>query len=212
MKIIWQYKRRDTFISLFIRKLKILNMKTISLIFLALCAVCVAVADEEVNALGWPAEYSLTPRIVNGTDAEKGQFPYQVSLRFRLNDAHFCGGSILTDRFILTAAHCNQGFTASPMLVYAILGAYRRTKGGIEYALDKITPHQEWDGAKIKNDISLLRTAKKITFNEYIQPIALPTQETPSDTEVVLSGWGHYVVSFINRSLVFKAAKLICIN
>ncbi|XP_023310620.1 chymotrypsin-2-like [Anoplophora glabripennis] len=43
-------------------------------------------------------------RIVNGTNAKEGEFPYAVSLR--RNSSHTCGGTILNERFILTAAHC----------------------------------------------------------------------------------------------------------
>lgn len=47
-------------------------------------------------------------RIVGGSDAQPGDAPYQVSLRE--NGKHKCGGSILNDRWILTAAHCVKGF------------------------------------------------------------------------------------------------------
>lgn len=46
----------------------------------------------------------LTNRIVGGNEAVPGQFPYQISLR--KDDAHICGGSIITADWILTAAHC----------------------------------------------------------------------------------------------------------
>lgn len=44
-------------------------------------------------------------RVVGGVNAEIGQFPYQVSLQ-RSDGSHTCGGSILDENFILTAAHC----------------------------------------------------------------------------------------------------------
>lgn len=51
-----------------------------------------------------PHEQGILNRVVNGSEAGDGQFPYQISLRrFEL---HHCGGSIITRRFILTAAHC----------------------------------------------------------------------------------------------------------
>lgn len=44
-------------------------------------------------------------RVVGGVDANIGQFPHQVSLQ-RSDGSHTCGGSILNERYILTAAHC----------------------------------------------------------------------------------------------------------
>lgn len=47
----------------------------------------------------------ITPeKVLGGSDAQDGQFPYQVSLR--IGGSHVCGGTIISDNFILTAAHC----------------------------------------------------------------------------------------------------------
>lgn len=55
--------------------------------------------------------------IVGGTAASAGEFPFIVSLQ--LNGSHFCGGSLLDSRTVVTAAHCTEGQTASALTVRA---------------------------------------------------------------------------------------------
>jgi secreted trypsin-like serine protease len=155
-------------------------MKTISLICLT---ACVALAT---------AKSVYEPRIIGGDDAAEGQFPYQVSLRRREVNRHFCGGSILSNRFILTAAHCLQNDNADPNNVFAVVGAYRQTEGGVKVELDTLTPHDGFDIRELIHDIGIIRTAEEITFTDLIQPIALPTSQLNGMTRVVLSGWGKH--------------------
>lgn len=132
-------------------------------------------------------------KIVGGKDAEKGQFPHQVSMRSKLMNAHFCGGSIISTRFILTAAHCCQAQNAKPNLVYVIVGALHRLSGGVKMDLEKILVHQQYSQQTIKNDISLLQTKDEIVYSEFVKPIPLPTEIPPvgGDLAVTVSGWGR---------------------
>lgn len=51
-----------------------------------------------------PLEYYPQPRIVGGSNANNGQFPHQISLR--IGESHICGGSIISQNYVVTAAHC----------------------------------------------------------------------------------------------------------
>jgi hypothetical protein len=49
-----------------------------------------------------------TAMIVGGNDAAPGEFPFVVSLTQGFSDTHFCGGSVISQRHVMTAAHCLQ--------------------------------------------------------------------------------------------------------
>lgn len=174
-------------------------MKTISLVSFAVCVV-LATASSDFDLFDSLLNNQLDPRIVGGEDAKEGQFPYQVSLRLKLNKQHFCGGSILSSRFILTAGHCADGQMGSASQVYAVVGALQRLKGGIPIKLEKITQHPGWDRSQLANDVALIRTAEEIVFSDTVQPIALPKHNIEGNTKVLLSGWGRTSVSYFQTS------------
>ncbi|XP_059060363.1 chymotrypsin-2-like [Achroia grisella] len=127
-------------------------------------------------------------RIVGGQDAPEGGIPYQASLRSKLN-SHFCGGSILNDRWILTAAHCTVGQSSRSMQV--VVGTNSLKTGGDRYSVDSIIIHQDYDSYLITNDVSLIKVTESIEFTDKIKPIALPDHDTDAGASLLLSGWGR---------------------
>lgn len=170
--------------------LPIITMKTVAVIVLVVF-ITLSVAETKYSAL------NLDPRIVGGKDVKEGQIPYQVSLRLPAADLHFCGGAIISNRFILTAAHCMADLESRPRFVIAVVGSVH-TNQGIRIKIDKITSHEDWNRTKHINDISLLRTAVVIIFSDNIQPIALPSKQNlppVENTRALLSGWGKNSIS-----------------
>ncbi|XP_035783470.1 chymotrypsin-2-like [Anopheles albimanus] len=127
-------------------------------------------------------------RIIGGNDATDGQFPYQVSLQTPTN-FHFCGGSIIGARWILSAAHCTISRTAANVNVY--VGSVARSSGGVYHSSMRIVNHPTYNSNTLENDISLIETVEPIVFNANTQPIALGSSFILSGTGATISGWGR---------------------
>ncbi|XP_015111411.1 chymotrypsin-2 [Diachasma alloeum] len=131
-------------------------------------------------------------RIVGGSDAPAGKYPYQVSLQ--KNNRHFCGGSIINERWILTAAHCLQG--QSPSAIKVLVGTTSLSKGTEYYQCGFLKWHPKFTMILIHNDVGVLRVTKDIEFNENVQAIKLPTENFNGiNTRAVLTGWGTTVLN-----------------
>lgn len=142
-------------------------------------------------------------RIVHGIETSIIKFPYQASLRAADTSKHFCGGTILSDLWIVTSGQCTQGSKSSAQNIYIVVGATNITNGGLRYNLEKIVVHPGFNWEKRKNDISLLKTDQPLQIRETsVFPVTLPTYKTDYLIEnniglidVTLSGWGSYHVS-----------------
>lgn len=131
-------------------------------------------------------------RIVGGSNAVAGQFPYQASLR-TADDWHFCGGWIHNPRWIVSAAHCTtERLTTN---TFVVVGALSRTTGGIRYDVSAIVDHPNYNANTLANDISVVQTSDTITFNANVASIPLSTVDT-GVVVAVASGWGLTSVSF----------------
>uniref|UniRef100_A0A1L8EAP4 Putative serine protease sp24d-like protein n=1 Tax=Haematobia irritans TaxID=7368 RepID=A0A1L8EAP4_HAEIR len=131
-------------------------------------------------------------RIVGGENAKVGQFPHQVSLQKR-DGFHMCGGSILNERFILTAAHCvvdGYGIVARPPELFQVrVGSVDRINGGTLVYIKRIIVHENY--GNFLNDVALLELMEPLEWSNTIKPIEMADSEVPSGEDVIVSGWGR---------------------
>lgn len=137
----------------------------------------------------------LDGRIVGGEDATIEEYPYQISLEYF--GSHRCGGSVISETVILTAAHCTSGISASYLKVRA--GSSKKGSGGVLVQVEKVYVNENYNPYNIDFDVSLLVLAQPLSFSAQIQPVALPGEEEYLDEPElsVITGWGALSVSII---------------
>lgn len=162
---------------------------------------------------------TLVGRIVNGSEAYLGQFPQQVSLRRTGSKTHFCGGSIVALKFILTAAHCmfigeNMEFQIPATSITVVAGNILLKGSTIttqERIVQRIIIHKKFNKYTLQNDITLLQLEKPLIENEAIQVAKMPTGKAIPGTFCQVSGWGYPSanVSIISNALMFVNLPLL---
>uniref|UniRef100_A0A8D0BPR4 Prothrombin n=1 Tax=Salvator merianae TaxID=96440 RepID=A0A8D0BPR4_SALMN len=144
-------------------------------------------------------------RIVKGKAAERGSAPWQVMIFRKSPQELVCGASLISSRWVLTAAHCifyppwDKNFTADDILVR--IGKYERKKyeRNIEkiVKLDKIIIHPKYNWKEnLDRDIALLRLESEVSFTDYIRPVCLPTKDVVKS--LLLSGYKGRVTGWGN--------------
>ncbi|CAG0910087.1 unnamed protein product, partial [Cyprideis torosa] len=127
-------------------------------------------------------------RIINGYNAGLGWFPHQVSLRTS-QGSHFCGGSIISQDWIVTAAHCVVGQYLSQMRV--VSGTISLTSGGTIHTLTAGYYNGNYNpSSAFAYDYAVLRVSPPFTFNSYVQPIQLGSGSA-NGLNCYASGWGR---------------------
>ncbi|KAJ3652935.1 hypothetical protein Zmor_018858 [Zophobas morio] len=131
----------------------------------------------------------LGPRIVNGEVAQEGQFPWQVGVvATRAFELHYCSGSIISESWILTAAHCI--YDADEIVVlYDTLNLDDVENTSLSITMDYVV-HNNYDNTTLTNDIGLVHLNSSLSLSDTVQAIALAEDELASGSEVTVIGWG----------------------
>ncbi|XP_037641988.1 trypsin-2-like [Sebastes umbrosus] len=156
-----------------------------------------------VTLLGAAAAAPVDDKIVGGYECTANSQPWQVSLNIGY---HYCGGSLINDRWIVSAAHCWQ----NPYAQIAVVGDHHiwENEGTEQFmSVDAIYWHQSYDYQTLDFDIMLMKLAHPVTVNQYVKPVALPSSCAAPGDMCTVSGWGN-----IYTDQVFNPFYLQCVE
>ncbi|NXJ23246.1 ACRO protein, partial [Dicrurus megarhynchus] len=117
-------------------------------------------------------DFSMT-RVVGGTDARPGAWPWIVSIQHPriAGTKHLCGGSLIRSKWVLTAAHCFD-YIFDVSMLYVVIGATQLTQpgpGAEVRQIKKLLRHENYKRRDMSNDIALLELNKPVQCSPYIQ-------------------------------------------
>uniref|UniRef100_A0A671RXP0 Suppressor of tumorigenicity 14 protein homolog n=1 Tax=Sinocyclocheilus anshuiensis TaxID=1608454 RepID=A0A671RXP0_9TELE len=136
-------------------------------------------------------------RIVGGKDSNDGEWPWQVSLHMK-TQGHVCGASVISNRWLVTAAHCvqdNEKFNYSQPdqweVYLGLLNQGETSKSTLKH-VKRIISHPLYDHLSYDNDIALMELDSPVTLSQNIWPVCLPeaTHDFPAGKSVWITGWG----------------------
>ncbi|XP_074055694.1 chymotrypsinogen 2-like isoform X1 [Macrotis lagotis] len=157
---------------------------------LVLCHLAVA---GSVSGCGIPAiepVLSGLARIVNGEDAVPGSWPWQVSLQDQTG-FHFCGGSIISQDWVVTAAHC--GVRKTDLVIAGEFDQGSDAENIQVLKIDQVFQNPKFNFFTINNDITLIKLATPAQFSDTVYPVCLPrtTDDFPAGSNCATTGWGR---------------------
>ncbi|XP_037799897.1 chymotrypsin BII-like [Penaeus monodon] len=159
--------------------------------FSLLLAACVVVNGNPAAGKPWHWK-SLKPlvnprgslktdgtRIVGGTEAVPHSWPHQAALF--VDFMYFCGGSLISSEWVLTAAHC----------VDSAHNLFEAEDTQVTMSSSDFFTHEDWDSFSLANDIALVRLPTPVDFTESIAPVRLPSSDISVATTATPTGWGR---------------------
>ncbi|XP_039440409.1 serine protease snake-like [Culex pipiens pallens] len=128
--------------------------------------------------------------IINGEEAARGEFPHQALLGYPVNDTakryeFRCGGSLISERFVLTAAHCG-----TPRVVRLGEHSLSEVEDEEDFEVEAFFKHPNYTVKASYHDIAVVKLVELVEFDYYVRPACLWTSVPLNLSSVIATGFG----------------------
>jgi len=146
--------------------------------------------------------------IIGGENAKENEFPHQLSQQ--TYQRHRCGAVLLSDHYVLTAAHCIQEQST------LVFGTNSLHDNRITRSVNKTIPHSNWDPALLDSNFVLLYFSEPVEFTSAIKPVKLPQQDEEFHGMADATGWRKislvplFMPSFLQKTTLYLLDTETC--
>ncbi|NOH97914.1 serine protease [Vibrio sp. 99-70-13A1] len=148
-----------------------------------------------VAGLSSVSAQDTSSRIINGTEAAEGSWPFIAALVMKGADPYqgqFCGASFIGERYILTAAHCTEGMEAEDIDV--VIGSSDLSASNVEssrFAVKHIYTHESYVSASSGHDIAVIELSESATKVSVPLADQYLRNDLPTGESLTVMGWGN---------------------
>ncbi|XP_055618900.1 serine protease snake-like [Toxorhynchites rutilus septentrionalis] len=137
---------------------------------------------------------TYTNLIVGGEAAQQGEFPHMAAIGYRSGPTGAlefrCGGSLISERFILTAAHCRNEDAVLVRLGVVDLLSDKSATQPQDYNIESFIRHPEYSARTKHNDIALVELSETVPFSQRVRPACLYQSTVIREQKLTATGYG----------------------
>jgi trypsin len=117
---------------------------------------------------------------------------------------HYCGGSIVNENYIVTAAHCAQAAASGYTIVAGEHNLSSNEGSEQSRTVAQIKNHPNYNGNTLSSDIALMRVSQPFQFGQYVAAANLASSDPSDNSNVVVAGWGALTEGGSSPTILMK--------